>query len=119
MILDPLMLLVTFLVVWLLFLVFLCIRCWWVYRKYSTYGTAAQVYFIQLAEKIKSADDIKNLPSEEELDYVFQKVLWSFNRMLWNIGVWNMEQMVYDVEKYREVMEWKDWQVNWHYDENN
>jgi len=67
----------------------------------------------------KSADDIKNLPSEEELDYVFQKVLWSFNRMLWNIGVWNMEQMVYDVEKYREVMEWKDWQVNWHYDENN
>jgi len=39
--------------------------------------------------------------------------------MLWNIGVWNMEQMVYDVEKYREVMEWKDWQVNWHYDENN
>lgn len=87
---------------------FLIIRARWVYKRYRRYGRAAQRYLTNLAERIKSVEDLKNLPSDEELDYVFQKVLWKYEKMVWNIGVWNMEQMVYDLKTYQKIMMWDE-----------
>jgi len=88
------------------FSAFITIRASWVYKKYRRYGKAAQRYFTNIANRVKSLEDLKNL--EDELDYVFGKVLWKYEKMVWNIGVWNMEQMVYDLKTYQKIMMWDD-----------
>ena len=80
-------------------LLVLVIRCTWIRRNREDYFEKVNAYLLSNLNEIGVEDTLNDINAYFDL-------LWEQRYMMFYIGYWNFDDMVYDLERYRKVNEW-------------